>query len=262
MRRIFGLAAFGVMVSFTLTTGVLAWEAAGINGVYALGFQNTPVPPAVLANRYVDGLALRYSWAVLEPRDGVFDWSIVDRDIADAKAHGKKVSLSITPGIHTPAWVYTYGAVAFEFVWDKPWGKAPCATRRIPIPWDPVYLSRWFGFVRALGNRYDLESAVTHVKLTGLNARTSETILPRARRERISNGMRSCSSGDDVRNWQRVGYSRTRVLETWTRIADTFARSFPHKKLALMIGQKGLPPIDDYGKVMKRKPADQRESRT
>jgi len=68
----------------------------------------------------------------------------------------------------------------------------------------------------------------------------------------------SCPSGDDVSNWQRVGYTRAKVLTTWRIISDTFAQSFPHKKLALMIGPNGLPPIDGSGKIMGKKRADQK----
>jgi len=257
-RLAYYLAALSVMIGYLVAAQVQAQATLAINGVYALGLQNRPTPAVVLANRNVDGVALRYAWGELEPQDEVFNWSIIDRDIADAKAHGKKVSFNITPGMHTPAWVYERGAAAFEFVWDKPWGQAACSTRKIPVPWDPVYLSKWLGFVKALGNRYDREPIVTHVKLTGINARTSETILPRARGELISNGAMSCPSGDDVSNWQRVGYTRAKVLTTWRIISDTFAQSFPDKKLALMIGPNGLPPIDGSGKVMGKKRADQK----
>jgi len=62
-------------------------------GVYALADQDIPIPQNVLSNSQIDGIALRYSWKALEPREGQFDWTLVDSEVAAARAH-KAVCLS------------------------------------------------------------------------------------------------------------------------------------------------------------------------
>jgi hypothetical protein len=227
-----------------------------LSGVYALADQDVPISSAILDNPNVDGLALRFSWKQLEPRDGDFNWSPVDVQIASARAHHKKVSLGVTAGVRTPAWVYAAGASYFSFVWNKPWGAPICSNQRMPIPWDPVYLDKWDRFVRALGARYGHTSIVVYVKITGVNATTQEVILPHSRSVSISHLGVICVSGDDVARWQAVGYSRAKLEQAWKRMADTFAQAFPDAKLGLMTGPAGLPPIDERGAIIPNKGAD------
>jgi hypothetical protein len=240
----------------SLWTSIVAASEGSLSGVYALADQDATLSSAVLGNPIVDGLALRYSWKQLEPREGVFNWSPIDAQVAAARVHHKKVSLGVTAGIRTPAWVYASGASYFSFVWDKPWGAPMCSTQRIPIPWDSMYLAKWDTFVRALGARYAHTSVVVYVKITGVNAATQEAILPHSRSATISRFGVTCVSGDDIGRWQAVGYSRARINQAWKHIADTFAESFPDTKLGLMIGPAGFPPIDDEGKVIPNRGAD------
>ena len=231
-------------------------SAASMRGVYALGAVDRPTPSALLDNPNVDGLTLRHSWDEIEPREGVFVWSELDQEVARARSHGKKIALGITPGIRTPQWVYSAGASQFTFVWDKPWGLPMCSQARIPAPWDPVYMSKWKTLVGELARRYGSNPAVGCLKLTGINGATEETILPGAKGGRTPRWGGACVSGDDVRNWQRIGYSRAKIEAAWTGMADTYAQLFPHQDLDLMIVARGFPPIDDFGNIMANRVAD------
>lgn len=45
-----------------------------IEGIYALGSEPPrPIPQKVLDNPAIDGIALRYSWDELEPKEGIFN---------------------------------------------------------------------------------------------------------------------------------------------------------------------------------------------
>ncbi len=215
---------------------------ASPNGVFALGTPNTPIEPAVLDNPNVDGLALRYFWANLESSDGEFNWSVIDHDVAQAAAHRKAVSLSVTTGTHTPDWVFAAGAARRSFAPNlAPWARRPCRSVPLPIPWDPIYMSKWLGFVRAFGQRYGSNPTVVRVIVSGINAQTVETSLPHG-------SPRRCPGMDNITTWQQAGYTRAKLESTWETIADTFARSFPTQQLVLGLVQKGgLPPIDDSG---------------
>ncbi len=99
-------------------------------------------------------------WDVIEPTKGVFDWSTVDAEIALIPA-GKKYWLDLWPAEHTPAWVYTDGAVAFSFIWPffalqggaLNWPTV-CSTVKTPRPWDTTYATDWESFLAAAATRY------------------------------------------------------------------------------------------------------------
>jgi hypothetical protein len=247
-----------VSLSGGMEAAVAAAERScgSIGGLYALGMLNKPVPDGVLANKNVDGLALRFPWDALEPREGDFNWQAIDDAIGAARSQGKRVSLSVEAGVHTPAWVYAAGAAPFHLVWDQGWGPALCTLQQLPIPWDSVFISKWRTLIAELGRRYDSNPLVTHVKMTGLNSYSQETNLPHSRDKTISGGSKNCTSGDETSEWQKAGYTRARVEEAWVQIGDAFARAFPNKKMAIMLGPAAFPPLDGAGKPIRSRDGD------
>jgi hypothetical protein len=253
-----------ILVSRILLAGglALAFAAAGRAqyGLYALGSQTvTPeVPAAVESNPYVDGIALRFEWSVLEPAEGQFAWTALDSEIQSAASHGKKVSLSVVAGYGTPDWVYTAGAKPFSYIWTKPWGPPSCTVTNIPIPWDKVFLSKWGDFVTALGQRYDGNPTVTWVHVTGVNSVSQETSLPMATggTVQVLPGKPSCTANNDVQNWIAAGYTRTLVESALHSIDTIFVAAFPSHLLGPMINPGGFPPIDQNGQLMAHATAD------
>ena len=191
---------------------------------------------------------MRATWKTLEPADGTFDWSEIDTAIATAQVNGKKISISVVPGVQTPAWLWTEGARAFNYVWDQGYSYPYCTVVSLPVPWDPVYEAKWGAFVAAFGARYDSNPTVSHVKLTGVNGPSQETSLPGTVNEIINNGQ--CTGYDDVQNWINLGYTRTLVEGAWQQFAADFSTAFPHKQFAEMFNPCGLPPIDENGAVI------------
>jgi hypothetical protein len=236
----------------------VAWcaPASSTVGVYALGNPNSPIPEAVLQNPNVDGIALRTSWDALEPAEGGFNWSLLDGEVGRARTHHKHISLSVEAGFHTPAWVFAAGAAAFYLVWDKPWGPPLCSQQRIPVPWDPVYVSKWQDFIVQLGRRYESQPALSNVKLTGINSRTQEAILPHGWGNEVGAGTTACMPKDDVAQWLQAGYTRTKVERAWATIVQTFTRAFTRPQLAVMVVPGGFPPIDAQGGVIPRQAQD------
>ncbi|HTY55469.1 MAG TPA: beta-galactosidase [Candidatus Binataceae bacterium] len=240
-RFVVGLMAVCIISAETAAyRPVWAGSYPPVGGVYALG----RFDEKVLASPYVDGLTLRFWWDKLEPSEGHFNWEPIDRDIARARSHGKKVSITVAAGYNTPAWVYTAGAKPFMFRWTKIWGPPLCSEQRLPVPWDPVYLAKWGAFVHQMGLRYDPDPAVVLIKITGVNSGTGETNLPRERGKTIERKGQSCTTSDDLAEWQRVGYSPENLIRGWKQIADAFSQSFPHKKISIMTGPTALPVLD------------------
>ena len=223
--------------------------SAGIYGVYSLSGATTgPINSGILSNPYVDGIVLRYDWNAIEPQDGVFNWSTIDNQIAQVRAHGKMISLGVKAGFRSPSWIYAEGAQKFDFVWDLPSLAPLCSVQSLPVPWDPIFLSKWNLFVQALGRRYSSNAALTDVKISGINSKTEELTLPHSVNVAINGGQ--CTSYNDVENWQAIGYTRTKVENAWQQIADTFHSSFPLPNITAQLVPGGVPPIDANGQII------------
>jgi hypothetical protein len=208
-----------------------------------------PMPDAVLNDPDVDGLALRLPWDRLEPGDWRFDWAMLDHEFAAAQLHGKKVSLIVMPGPRTPNWVYSAGARQYAFgSCQSQFGGPSPSGLRIPIPWDPVYLAKWTGFIRALGARYAGNPGLSLIKVTGISGGSAELAISRGG---------PCQSVDAI-NWQSVGYTREKLLQALRTILDAYAQAFPSTKMALMLVPRPLPPIDSDGKLFTSRDGDAR----
>src|SRR5262245_6368762 len=105
-----------------------------VRGVYALADEQR-LPQYVLESPELAGVSLRAYWSNIEADEGEFRW-VFDDNVALARAAGKKVMLRLSPGDHTPAWVYEAGARSFSFNEANRFTRASGKELRIPIPWD------------------------------------------------------------------------------------------------------------------------------
>jgi hypothetical protein len=110
----------------------------------------------------MDHLYIRLAWAYLEPKEGCFDWPVIDRLIDKWTAHGLGISFRIScketstdrieQQFATPRWVMEAGArggfyrMGKEVGPDGPWE---------PRFDDPVFLAKLGRFLAAFADRYD-----------------------------------------------------------------------------------------------------------
>jgi hypothetical protein len=101
---------------------------------------------------------LRVPWAYIEPREGQFNWALLDTPAQRFIAKGKKVALRLTcsenwMNFATPEWVKAAGAkgVFYEF------GKGPSEKGTLWDPdfGDPIFLEKLDHFLAAMAARYD-----------------------------------------------------------------------------------------------------------
>ena len=103
-----------------------------------------------LANPIVDGIAIRTSWAALEPTEGLYDWNALDALLGLTQNAGKKATLHIIASSYAqpPRWLMQRGIQTYTermpFQSNRP-------TQTQPLPWDPQYISAWTRFTAALG---------------------------------------------------------------------------------------------------------------
>src|SRR5215469_16627113 len=116
-------------------------------------------------NPYVQGVALRTTWARVEPSDGTFYWGFLDQGVSLAVTYGKKVSILVTAGVTTPQWVYDAGAYKF-MVTDQSNSIVP-----MPLPWDTIFQAKWSAFVQAFAARYGSNPNLVYVVMGGVGRR-------------------------------------------------------------------------------------------
>src|SRR6266513_6194028 len=66
-------------------------------GVFSLtsGGGNQPIDPAALSNPDVDGISITNKWSLLEPSEGVYDWSTLDGFMAQLAPTTPKTPMPI-----------------------------------------------------------------------------------------------------------------------------------------------------------------------
>lgn len=110
----------------------------------------------------MDHLYIRLAWAYLEPKEGQFDWAVIDRIIEKWTAHGLGIAFRIScketstdrieQQFATPRWVREAGAQGGHYRMGKATGPEG--------PWepdfvDPIFLAKLDRFLAAFAARYD-----------------------------------------------------------------------------------------------------------
>jgi len=157
----------------------------------------------------VNGVSWVFRWRDVEPTKGVFDWSAVDAAINASAGSGRKTMLRIDAGAYSPSWVPNQ--LTFSF---KPSGKQPYMKVTMPRTWDPTYIADWTAFIKVYGARYDNDSRVTRIQMTG-GGWLGEMGLPQW-------------SG-----WIKAGYSDSLMEKAWEQFISAYRTAFPKHPSAL-----------------------------
>jgi hypothetical protein len=182
-----------------------------------------------LRNPYVSGVALQINWRDLEPVEGQLDWSRLDALFSAAEASKKWVHLLIFPGFFSPAWALD-GAETDLF--PIQYGPGHGTEARLPMPWDRVYLNRWFAFLKQLSDRFGRSPAFRLIAADGPTSVSAEMTLPIKR--------------PDVAKWLAHGYAPRKYLDAWKNVFQVYASDFPNKCVSL--SAPGLPLLE-HGRV-------------
>lgn len=175
------------------------------------------------ANPSIAGLTFRTSWADLEPTQGNFVWSKLDKVFDSAGKNGKWVELVLIAGFGAPAWALQ-GAQAETFN-SVVYGTGTGPQLLLPLPWDQTYLNRWFTFLKAISARYQNRPSFIKIAADGPTSITGEMTLP--------------DKPSDLCTWVRVGYAGDRMIGAWKQVFDNYARIFPRQYFSLAL----FPPL-------------------
>jgi len=170
-----------------------------------------------LNNPFVSGVAVQINWRDIEPVQGKPDWSQLDALFAAAISSKKWVQLDIFPGFFSPEWALE-GAKTDLF--NIPYGPGHGTVAKLPMPWDRVYLSRWFTFVRQVGERYGRSPAFRMIAAAGPTSVSEEMTLP-------------ANSPPAIRKWLSDGYTPAKYLGAWEEAFHVYADTFPNQCVSL-----------------------------
>jgi len=182
-----------------------------------------------LNNPYVRGVALQIRWRDIEPEEGKPDWSRLDQVFAAAESSKKWVQLLLFAGLFSPAWALQ-GARTESF--RVQYGPGAGTPENLPMPWDTVYLNRWFAFVKQLSERYGKNPAFRVAAAAGPTSVSAEFTLP--------------NRPEDIQKWISLGYTPSKYIEAWRKTFQEYAAAFPNQYVSLSCGSS--LNINDLGK--------------
>ena len=148
-----GFVAAAMLLLFSLFEGAAASYADGSgSGLFAFGVRSG----SALNSPYSAGSNPLIYWSELEPQQGVYNWSVLDRAIEDARAAGKRTVPRIVTNLNmfgaaTPTWFFQVPGAKYYY----PSSSAASKGYKAPVSWDPVFQARFSRFLSALGERYD-----------------------------------------------------------------------------------------------------------
>jgi len=186
----------------------------------------------VLNNPFMSGIAVQVNWRDIEPAQGRPDWSKLDALFAAAESSKKWVHLIMFPGFFSPPWALQ-GAESDQF--EIQYGPGKGTPETLPMPWDRVYLERWFAFMKQLSARYGGSPAFRMIAAAGPTSVSVEMTLP--------------NSPAAHKLWLKHSYTPAKYLSAWEDAFHFYATTFPNQCISLAApglpilgpGEKGRP---------------------
>src|SRR6185436_16052123 len=217
-------------------------------GIYVSSEWVKPVDDYVLKSPSVDGVFLRLRWDDLHKSADKFDWTFLDSELKRISDAGKKITIGVAAGSHTPEWVYASGVPALNFEEFRKQGEGKKFSVKVPVPYNQKFLDIWTGFIKSfadhLKSKPEIYNAITLVKLTGINETTIEIRLPS--QKDVSNEKGKSTDAPSI--WRNAGYRPKKILDAWDRITDAYKINFPDKFVSIaIIPKKAFPSLDDNG---------------
>ena len=91
------------------------------------------------------------------------------------------------------------------------------------MPWDRVYLNRWFGFLRQLSERYGTSPAFRMIGAAGPTSVSKEMTLP--------------NSPSATQKWLKDGYTPAKYVGAWEEAFHVYADTFRNQCVSLAAPQ-------------------------
>lgn len=173
-------------------------------------------------NPSIAGLTFRTSWADIEPTQDNFVWTKVDTIFDNAEKNSKWVELILIPGFGTPQWALKGVPTS---IFSANYGPGKGDQLPLPLPWDEIYLTRWFAFLKVVSARYQNRASFLKIAADGPTSITGEMTLPNQPADRCT--------------WIKLGYTSDRIINAWKQVFSNYAQIFPRQFFSLAL----FPPL-------------------
>jgi hypothetical protein len=213
----------------------------------------------VLAHQRVNGLSVSIPWSQLEPAEDTYEWQTLDNILNAANQAGKTVIIRVSSaGVDlpetnsdTPKWVFDAGVKSVNYVGID--GKQ----HTMPLFWDQTYLAKWAQFVKEFGKRYDSNTAIHSIGITGGGFAGGTSVVPEIPVKEETEKAKADKAANakllDVLKKEH-GLTPRQVVEHWKYAADIFPKRFQNARLNFNInppthnraGEDMLDEISDY----------------
>ena len=201
-------------------------------GIISMAPAGSNYPDQILNDSRIMGLDVVDQWPDVEPTEGVYDWSSLDSEVAQAVAHGKKIIFAVASGgVKVPDWLLAnYPDIqTFTFIDTNPYSPTYGQQLTIPVFWDPIFLAKTTALIQAAGARYAANPSIVVVGCSFANCLGGDWNIP--------------SSPQDIANWLAAGYTSELMVNTGEMIIDATMAAFPNQNVVLRIGL-GAPGLD------------------
>ena len=129
-----------------------------------------------ISNANCDGVRWLLRWSDVEATPDTYIWQYLDDAVAWAAANNKKCGISTNAGKDCPTWLYAAPYNAQSYIMQDTPG---AIGRTIPVPGDPVFMTRWKKFITDFGARYDSNPTVSYVIIAGIGNHDEWDVAPR-----------------------------------------------------------------------------------
>ena len=228
---------FNVQISLCLMfAGLISVAEATVppipKGIVSMSPAGSNFPDQILNDPRIMGLDVTDKWGDIERTEGVYDWSSLDSELAQAETHGKKAIFGIVSGgVNVPDWLLAnYPDIqTFSFIDPNPYSPTFGQPLTIPVFWDPIFLAKKIAFIQAAGARYAANPNIVVVGCSFANSTTVDWNIPDA--------------PEDIANWVAAGYTTELMVNAGETIIDATMAAFPNQNVVLRIGL-GAPGLD------------------
>lgn len=188
------------------------------------------------------GVFIRLLWKDVNPSAGVFDFTVLKREMDQAIKNGKVFSLGIKGGDDgTPDWIFaTVPRLKFE---DAGGSTTSCGNKMdLGNPTKASYKTLYFNMLTEVAkyvkSRADWYRALAYIKISGANLVSHENRLP----NECNTG---CICAPNV--WAEDGYRPSGLYAFYDEQAALMKTLFPGKAMAYALIQDGFPKVNETG---------------
>lgn len=170
------------------------------------------IQPDIEGQDYISGTLVRIGWNLVNSSEGVFDFSAIERELAQAALYDSKINLAVVDSKETPQYILDK-CETFTFTFRTEANQKTC------LPWDNNYQRYKQELVTKLGEQFD-----NHANLSAIYFTYAA----------MTNGIEMHWRVDEA-EYQAAGYTQQRLAQAYNDVMDMYGAAFPTTSVIMEI---------------------------